>query len=348
MTSCVSMSRKLSTFLFLFLAACGGRLQAPSGGIEPIEAPVLTGIDAVSVATVNAAPSALELKSESGPVVVRAQILLDRARFSVGAINGKATKNTALAIQWFQKSQNLPATSMLDPVTYSRLVQVAGPAPPVRKVVVDADMIAGPFVQLPKDVYAQAALSCLCYASVSEKIAERFHSSIEMMRKLNPGVGFAALAPGDSIWAPALEPVGAAKVVARIRVSKTGNYVHALAADGSIVFHFPSTLGSRYDPSPTGKFRVTGIAWDPVFKYDPTLFSDVPDHKPGAMLPPGPNSPVGKVWIALSKAHVGIHGTPNPETIGFASSHGCVRLTNWDATRLGKATINGIPVEFTA
>jgi lipoprotein-anchoring transpeptidase ErfK/SrfK len=215
------------------------------------------------------------------------------------------------------------------------------------QVVVDAEMIAGPFIEMPRDVYQQAKLSCLCYASVSEKIAERFHSTIEIMRKLNPGVGFAALKVGDRIWAPALDASAPVKPVKRIQVSKTGNYVHAFAADGTLIFHFPSTLGSKYDPSPNGRFRVTGIAWDPVYRYDPTLFADVPDHKPGARLPGGPNSPVGKVWIALSKDHVGIHGTPNPETIGYANSHGCVRLTNWDATRLGKATSNGVQVEFT-
>ena len=330
------------------MAGCAGRTSGPRGEIEPVEAPRILGIDDIGVEAVNARPSNAALKSESGPVVAAAQILLDRARFSVGVISGKANKNTALAIYWFQKSQNLPATSALDSVTYSRLVAVSGEVAPVAQVTVDAEMIAGPFIELPRDVYQQAKLRCLCYASVSEKIAERFHSTIEMMRRLNPGVGFAALKPGDKIWAPALEPLSAAKAISRIQVSKTGNYVHAFAKDGTIVFHFPSTLGSKYDPSPSGRYRVTGIAWDPVFRYDPELFSDVPDHKPGARLPPGPNSPVGKVWIALSKAHVGIHGTPNPETIGFASSHGCVRLTNWDATRLGRAVPNGIPVEFTA
>jgi lipoprotein-anchoring transpeptidase ErfK/SrfK len=209
-------------------------------------------------------------------------------------------------------------------------------------------MLKDPVAILPKSVYEQAELRCLCYQSVSEMLAERFHSSIEIMRKLNPGVGFAALKPGDRIWVPSIDSTAKpAKAIARIQVSKKGNYVHALAADGSILYHFPSTLGSKYDPSPNGKFRVTGIAWNPTFRYDPTLFSDVSDRKPGAKLPPGPNSPVGKVWIALSKEHVGIHGTPNPETIGFASSHGCVRLTNWDATRLGQSTRTGTPVEFT-
>ena len=137
--------------------ACGGgRMKAPSGEIEPVEAPGVLGVDDISVNAVNATPSLQMLKSESGPVVARAQILLDRARFSVGVINGKATKNTALAIQWFQKSQNLPATSMLDSATYARLISVAGPVPPVIQVVVDADLVSGPFIEMPHDVYQQA------------------------------------------------------------------------------------------------------------------------------------------------------------------------------------------------
>jgi lipoprotein-anchoring transpeptidase ErfK/SrfK len=132
----------------------------------------------------------------------------------------------------------------------------------------------------------------------------------------------------------------------RIHISKTGNYVQALAADGSIVFHFPSTLGSKYDPSPDGNWEVVAIARNPTFRYDPTLFSDADASKPRAMLPPGPNSPVGTVWIALSKEHVGIHGTPTPETIGYASSHGCVRLTNWDVEKLADVISPGLAVEF--
>ena len=341
-------SRFLLAVLVLVTTACAGRVSNPSGEIEPVEAPRELGIDDISVKSVNAAPTETSLRSEIGPVVARTQILLDRARFSVGIINGKASKNTALALSWFQKSQNLPVTSMLDTATYNRLIVAAGPTPPVVRITVDAEMLKGPIVTLPNDVYQQAALKCLCYQSVSEMLAERFHSTIEIMRKLNPGVGFAALKPGDTIWVPSVDSiVPTRKAIARIQVAKKGNYVHALAADGSILYHFPSTLGSKYDPSPNGRFRVTGIAWNPVFRYDPTLFSDVADHKPSAKLPPGPNSPVGRVWIALSKEHIGIHGTPNPETIGFASSHGCVRLTNWDAIRLGRSTKSGTPVEFT-
>ena len=332
-------------------SACAGRVSQPSGEIEPVEIadqPRELGIDDISVQSVNAEPAGPSLASSIGPVVTRTQILLNRARFSVGIIDGKASKNTALALSWFQRSQNLPATSVLDTATHNRLLAAAGSTPPVIQITVDAEMLKGPILTLPKGVYDQARLSCLCYQSVSEMLAERFHSTIEIMRKLNPGVGFAAVRPGDKLWVPSVDSMTTTtKSIARIQVSKKGNYVHALAADKSIIYHFPSTLGSKYDPSPTGRFRVTGIAWNPTFRYDPTLFSDVADTKPGARLPPGPNSPVGRVWIALSKEHIGIHGTPNPETIGFASSHGCVRLTNWDATRLGRSTRTGTPVEFT-
>src|SRR5688572_3381627 len=343
------MTPNRALILVVLLSACAGRISAPVSEIETSESPRELGIDDISVDAVNAHPAPQMLKSEIGPVVVRAQILLDRARFSVGVIDGKANRNTGLAIRFFQTSHGLPMTSMLDSATYATLVAAGGSTPAVTQVIVDAGMLEGPFHPLlPKNVYEQAKLRCLCYASVSEALAERYHTTIEVMRKLNPGVAFAALKPGDRIWAPAIEQSLDARKVARIVVAKSGNYVQAFARDGTLIFHFPSTLGSRYDPSPSGKFRVTGIAWNPVFRYDPRLFSDVEDHKPGAKLPPGPNSPVGKVWIALSKEHIGIHGTPNPETIGFASSHGCVRLTNWDAERLARATSPGIPVEFTA
>lgn len=332
------------------LTACSSRVSVPAVEVEPVESTRPLTIDDVSAAAVNAEPTASTLRSTSGPVIVRAQVLLDRAQFSVGVIDGNAGRNTELALLWFQKTHNLPATSTLDSATYTRLMQVAGAAPAVMRFVVDEKTLEGPFIVLPRNVYEQAKLRCLCYASLTEKLAERFHATLEVMRKLNPGIGFAALKPGDTIWVPAVEvPTSANPVrVARIQVAKRGSYVHAYDRSGRLVYHFPSTLGSRYDPSPTGNFKVTGVAWDPVFRYDPTLFSDVADNKPGAKLPPGPNSPVGRVWIALSRDHIGIHGTPTPETIGFASSHGCVRLTNWDATKLARAASRGTRVDFTS
>ena len=341
--------------LVMTLTACAGHNAVSTGDIDPAEStetapsPQTLGIDDINAASLNASPTTAQLASPAGPVIARAQILLDRARFSVGVIDGRAAKNTSLALLWFQKTQNLPATSLLDSPTYDRLLAIAGSRPVVRQVTVDAAMLKGTIPVLSRNVYEQAKMKCLCYASVTEMLAERYHTSLEMMRKLNPGVGFAALKAGDVIWAPDAEmaPPSPMKRISRVQVAKSGNYVHAYAADGTLLYHFPSTLGSKYDPSPTGKFRVIGVEYNPSFRYDPTLFSDVPDSKPGARLPPGPNSPVGLVWIALSKEHIGIHGTPNPDTIGMASSHGCVRLTNWDALLLAHAIPTGTPVVFT-
>jgi lipoprotein-anchoring transpeptidase ErfK/SrfK len=133
---------------------------------------------------------------------------------------------------------------------------------------------------------------------------------------------------------------------ARVIISKTGFWLHAVDAAGKIIYHFPSTLGAGYDPSPTGDFRVSYVSRDPAFHYQPKLFAEVPDDQPEARLPAGPNSPVGVVWIGLSKPHYGIHGTSSPQTIGYANSHGCVRLTNWDALKLSDLVEPGVPVQF--
>jgi len=304
--------------------------------------------DDIAPQTVNASPTPETLQYDRGPAVVRVQVLLDRANFSTGVIDGHMAKNTQLAIYWFQYSQGLPPTGVINPETYNRLATVAGTDRVIAPSIIDQQSLEGPFVRIPQSVYAQSRLECMCYSSPIELLAERFHTTPEVLRKLNPQTGFASLSAGTFIWAPSVQPTqnSQEKPVARIHISKSGNYVQALAADGSIVLHFPSTLGSMYDPSPDGKFEVIGVARYPTFAYDPKLFSDVPDTKPKAKLPPGPNSPVGTVWIALSKEHVGIHGTPTPETIGSASSHGCVRLTNWDAEKLAGATSEGTPVEF--
>jgi len=129
-------------------------------------------------------------------------------------------------------------------------------------------------------------------------------------------------------------------------VSIRGNTFNAFDASGNLVFHAPTTLGSKYDPSPNETVTVKSITHDPWFHYQPTLFAEVPDDEPEANLHPGPNSPVGVVWTALSKPHFGIHGTSDPDSIGYASSHGCVRLTNWDAAEFARRIKPGVVVEF--
>ena len=309
--------------------------------------------DSISALTVNATPTVEALTAADGPAILRAQILLDRARFSPGVLNGRVTENMTRAVYFFQKSNGLRPTGRLDSATYQRLVARGGRADAVTRVRLTPRDVRGPYRWVPISVYEQEDLSCLCYASALEMLDERYHTVTAVLEKLNPRVQFGALTVGMELWVPNVEPFDISaprsqilpKPIAKIRVAKSGRYLHALAADGSILFHFPTTVGSAYDPSPTGIYRVSSVQWKPVFRYNPALYSDVPDSRPTAMLRPGPNSPVGIVWIATSRQHLGIHGTPLPHTIGIASSHGCVRLTNWDAARLAGAVRAGTIIE---
>jgi peptidoglycan hydrolase-like protein with peptidoglycan-binding domain len=280
--------------------------------------------------------------------VLRVQTLLDRARFFPGVIDGRWGKNTEKSVWWFQVSRGLEPTGAVDSLTFELLRVAAGePDETVIRHVLDEDDVAGPFTPIPASVYRQAGLECLCYESLGEKLAERFHTSIEVLVDLNPGVDLSALTAGDALMAPAVEGAPSpGRPVDRVVVSGLGSYVHALDADGRILYHFPTTLGSQYDPSPLGELSVVGVHLDPWFHYQPWLLAGVDDTQPDTHLPPGPNNLVGNVWIKLSQPHYGIHGTRDPATIGYASSSGCVRLTNWNAVLLAGEVGPGTAIEF--
>jgi lipoprotein-anchoring transpeptidase ErfK/SrfK len=264
-------------------------------------------------------------------------------------MDGRWGKNTEEAVYWLQSREGLPRTGRVDRATYERLVQLAGaPSRWVTAHRLTEDDVSGPFVEIPDDIYERAKLECMCYRSVGEKLAERFHSSRELLEKLNPGVDLDAVRAGQTLHVPAVRDAsaGSGVRVASLVISDEGHFVHALGADGRILFHFPSTLGSSYAPSPEGRFRVTSIHWDPKWHYQPDLLTGVADWKEPAMIPPGPNNAVGVVWMQLSKPHYGIHGTSAPQTIGYVTSHGCVRLTNWDARFLAEHIEPGLEVHF--
>jgi lipoprotein-anchoring transpeptidase ErfK/SrfK len=288
-------------------------------------------------------------EGSSGPSTLRAQILLDRVYFSPGIIDGRWGANTEKAVFWFQRREGLPATGRLDQRTFERLVQRAGnPGELVLNHTLTAEDVEGPFLTIPEDRYEQAELECMCYESLEEKLSERFHSSRELLGALNPEVDLGSVTAGQRLLVPAVRDTSAFRgaVVDRIVISDRGRYLHALDRAGRIVFHFPSTLGGRYSPSPTGDFRVTSVTEEPWWHYQPRLLPTVDDDEPDARIPPGPNNAVGLVWMALSKPHYGIHGTNAPETIGTAVSAGCVRLTNWDAVFLSRRVQPGTSVEF--
>jgi len=308
----------------------------------------------ISAQTVNGRPVYLPLFGDvSGPSVLRTQVLLDRALFSPGMIDGRWGKNTAKAVYWFQKREGLPATARVDSATFNRLAQLAGePRELVRTHTLTAEDVKGPFVDLPEgngeEIYEIAKLDCTCYESLTEKLTEQFHVTTEVLEQLNRGVRIDSLTAGQTLQVPNVRDPNARVPgqVARLEVSGQGSFVHALDAGGRILYHFPSTLGATYDPSPQGNFTIRDVTPNPSWHFQPKILERIPDDRPDAMIPPGPNNAVGVVWMALSEPHYGIHGTKSPETIGYATSAGCVRLTNWDAQFLSKRVGKGIPVRF--
>jgi lipoprotein-anchoring transpeptidase ErfK/SrfK len=310
----------------------------------------------ISPERVNAPPGLPIYGDVAGPSVVRVQVLLAQARFSPGIIDGRWGKNSEKAVYWFQDTNGLPATGEVDRRTFEALTRL-GSGRQVRLHRLTAQDVEGPFVDIPDDIYERAELECLCYRSLREKLGEVFHASPELLEQLNPGVDLNRVAAGDQLHVPAVEPFRLAALpegshrggseVARIVVSVGGFYLHAYDRGGRLLYHFPTTLGDDYMPSPRGEWVVESVTFFPDWHYQPALLRDVDPDDDDAIIPAGPNNDVGIVWMALSKPHYGIHGTRAPESIGYATSSGCVRLTNWDAAFLALRVPEGVRVEFT-
>ncbi|MEO8196992.1 MAG: L,D-transpeptidase [Thermoanaerobaculia bacterium] len=283
------------------------------------------------------------LAARSGSDATALQVALHRAGFSTGEIDGKAGSNTRKAVAAFQASNGLPATGVADHSTRKVLLDVA-PGEPLASYTLTPEDVAGPFAgKIPADMMEKAALPALDYASVDEMLGERFHCSPALLRRLNPRSHFRA---GDVLQVPAISDTAPAAKVARVIVSKRRSVVEAMDEAGRIVFFAPVTAGSEKDPLPLGSWKVKGIAAKPTFHYNPDLFWDAAAEDAKVTVPAGPNNPVGVVWIDIDKEHYGLHGTPEPSKVGHAESHGCVRLTNWDALALAGMVSPGTPVLF--
>jgi lipoprotein-anchoring transpeptidase ErfK/SrfK len=293
------------------------------------------------------APVAAPVVSE----VLAAQIMLDRAGFSPGEIDGRTGANLRRALSAFQRAHMLQSTGRLDNETWAALMNRAGGMPPLVAYELREEDVAGPFIDtIPRDLMAQSTLEALGYTSPLEALAEKFHANPALLRQLNSAAAFDR--QGERVFVPnigvidPLAPSLDSMPEARIVVMTATSALTVEDLSGQVLFHAPVTTGSRHDPLPIGTWKVTGVQRMPPFHYNPALFWDANPSHAQARIAPGPNNPVGTVWIDLTKEHYGIHGTPEPSRIGHVQSHGCVRLTNWDVNKVAQWARPGMEVVF--
>jgi lipoprotein-anchoring transpeptidase ErfK/SrfK len=291
------------------------------------------------------------------------QVALDRAGFSSGEIDGKRGRNASQALTAFREAHGIASGARGDHSL--KLALGADRLETTASHVITNQEVTGPFsVSIPEDMTERSRLSGLYYTSVLEELGETFHSAPALLQRLNPTARFAA---GETIRVPNIataarstalteefhatpaalrererHPVGHVKVV----VSKRKSILTVYDDNDRIIFHAPVTSGSKHDRLPLGNWVITAVIRHPSYQYNPNLFWDANQANARATIAAGPNNPVGDVWIDLNKPHYGIHGTPEPARIGYAESHGCVRLTNWDAWELAALVSKGTPVVF--
>ena len=280
--------------------------------------------------------------AKPSPLLIKTEVLLDRARFSPGVIDGRPGENLTNALKAYRAAHNLGAGDGIDAAVLTDLAADKG-AITQAYIVTESDE-AGPFIgKVPAGFLEQSKLKALGYTDPVQALAAKFHMSEPLLKALNPGADFTKVGGSLVVVQPGTAPL---PKVARVEVDKAANQVRALDGAGKILAAFPATVGSTERPAPSGQWAVRAVAPHPDYTYDPKKLT-FGDRSQGVLtLPPGPNNPVGSTWIALTKETYGIHGTPDPAKVGKTASHGCVRLTNWDAETLGKAVSKGTPVVF--
>jgi lipoprotein-anchoring transpeptidase ErfK/SrfK len=355
----------MSRFPLLFVALAIMPIEAASG--QPAPAPAAKAAPEAAAPAPEAAPAAAPAavaplaavvdaqgfadaadKDAYSRMMVRVQVLLDRRHFSPGVIDGRGGTNVARAVKAFQQSAGLSATGTLDAATFAKLVASDG-APVIRTYTITDSDVAGPFAGPvePGDYVGMAKRPDMGWQTPLESIAERAHMAEPLVRAMNPGADFAR-AGTVLILADTARPDLA--TVAAITIDKGRRELRAMDAAGKVLAVYPATVGSSERPAPSGKWAVRTVAPAPSYTFDPgRLTFKAKGAAAGQKLTiqPGPNNPVGSTWIDLTRDTYGIHGTPHPEDIGKAESHGCVRLTNWDAKELAGAVKAGTSVVFT-
>lgn len=277
------------------------------------------------------------------PVYARAHVMLNNAHASPGAIDGMSGKNTLKAIASFQQMNGLPATGELTKETWDALLAKQQNKSAFIEYTITEEDLKGPYApSIPSDYALQAKMKGLYYVRVTEMLGEKFHIDETFLKKINPKATFKTV--GEKIIVPNVRndlPEDIHLIIAH----KGAKQLYLFNSKNQMIASFPATIGSTDTPSPTGTYKVTGVAKNPWYSYSPSNFIQGNNLKP-LSLPPGPNAPVGNIWIGLSKKSFGIHGTPSPSLISKTASHGCIRLTNWDANDLGDRVRAGVTVKF--
>jgi lipoprotein-anchoring transpeptidase ErfK/SrfK len=352
---------------------------------EQAEAPAVESPDPMAS---NDQQAATPVAEDRPRPLMQAQVVLDRLGFTPGVVDGKMGMSTVNAIKGFQEARGLEISGELDQPTLQALSEWKH-IPATRVVTIPPEFANDQFTDIPEDRKEQAKLDRMGYSSLAEKIAERFHTTDEVLAELNPELAggqapatttapanesapartiayqagmqlrvpnigadrFDASAVKDPKWAATLRQLGVGTdqpQAAKIEVDKSDQVLRVLDRQGKLLAQFTATMGSSQFPLPLGTWEIKSIGHNPPWQYDPALLANADKSDPKLEIPPGPNSPIGVVWIDLSKEHYGIHGTDQPNRIGRAESNGCIRLTNWDAARLAQMVGNGIQAVFRA